>query len=70
MLRVNSTSGLDYTSKYPPVAKAIKNLAHDVILDGEIVVFNKEEILISMPSKVWHRTSCRIHITKVYHQHV
>jgi bifunctional non-homologous end joining protein LigD len=41
-LRMNSRSGLDYTSKYPPVAKAIKNLEHDVILDGEVVVFNQE----------------------------
>lgn len=41
-LRMNSRSGLDYTSKYPPVAKAIKKLEHDVILDGEVVVFNTE----------------------------
>jgi bifunctional non-homologous end joining protein LigD len=41
-LRMNSRSGLDYTSKYPHVAKAIKKLDHDVILDGEVVVFNSE----------------------------
>lgn len=37
-----SRSGLDYTSKYPPLAKALKQLKHDVILDGEAVVFNQE----------------------------
>jgi len=41
-IRMNSCSGLDYTSKYPPVAKAIRSLDHDVILDREVVVFNKE----------------------------
>jgi bifunctional non-homologous end joining protein LigD len=39
-VRMDSRSGLDYTSKYPPIAKALASLGHDVILDGEVVVFN------------------------------
>lgn len=37
-----SRSGLDYSIKYPPVVKAIKDLGHDVVLDGEVVVFNEK----------------------------
>ena len=39
-VRMDSRSALDYTARYPPVAKALKELGHDVILDGEVVVFN------------------------------
>lgn len=41
-VRMDSRSALDYTRKYPPVAKALKELGHDAVLDGEIVVFNEE----------------------------
>jgi bifunctional non-homologous end joining protein LigD len=41
-LRLDSRSALDYTRKYPPVAKALKELKHKVVLDGEVVVFNAE----------------------------
>jgi bifunctional non-homologous end joining protein LigD len=41
-VRMDSRSGLDYTSKYPPIAKALKLLSHDVVLDGEVVVFNSD----------------------------
>lgn len=41
-VRMNSRSGLDYTSKYPQVAKALKGLKHDVVIDGEVVVFGKD----------------------------
>lgn len=41
-IHMDSRSGLDYTHKYPNVAKALKSLGHDVILDGEVVVFNQE----------------------------
>lgn len=40
---MDSRSGLNYTIKYPPVEKALKGLKHDVIIDGEVVVFNQEE---------------------------
>jgi bifunctional non-homologous end joining protein LigD len=41
-VKMSSRSALDYTKKYPPVAKALKELGHDAVLDGEIVVFNEE----------------------------
>jgi bifunctional non-homologous end joining protein LigD len=33
-----SRNGLDFAQKYAPVAEALRSIAHDVILDGEIVV--------------------------------
>ena len=42
-VRMNSRSGLDYTAKYPLIAEALAALEHDVILDGEVVVFNNED---------------------------
>lgn len=39
---LSSRSGLDYTKKYPSVAKALSALDLDVILDGELVALNKE----------------------------
>jgi bifunctional non-homologous end joining protein LigD len=39
---LSSRSGLDYTSKYPSVAKELKKLDDDMIIDGEIVALNKE----------------------------
>nr|WP_067060000.1 non-homologous end-joining DNA ligase [Mucilaginibacter sp. L294] len=41
-VRMASRSGLDYTKKYPNIARALKDLGHDVIMDGEVVVFNEE----------------------------
>lgn len=41
-VRMDSRSGLNYTAKYPPVQQALKRLSHDVVLDGEVVVFNDE----------------------------
>jgi bifunctional non-homologous end joining protein LigD len=41
-VRMNSRSSLDYTHKYSPVAKALKELSHNAVLDGEVVVFNEE----------------------------
>jgi len=41
-VRMASCGGLDYTTKYPPIARALKALDHDVVLDGEAVVFNEE----------------------------
>jgi bifunctional non-homologous end joining protein LigD len=41
-VRMDSRSALDYTKKYPPVAKALKELGYDAVLDGEVVVFNEE----------------------------
>jgi len=41
-VRMDSRSALDYTKKYPPVAKALQALGRDAVLDGEVVVFNEE----------------------------
>src|SRR6476620_6071524 len=41
-VRMDSRSALDYTKKYPPVAEALKKLKKDIVLDGEVVVFNEE----------------------------
>jgi bifunctional non-homologous end joining protein LigD len=41
-VRLDSRSGLNYTSKYPPVVKALQDLPVDVLLDGEVVVLNEE----------------------------
>ena len=41
-VRMDSRSALDYTHKYPVVAKALASLGQNVVLDGEMVVFNEE----------------------------
>jgi bifunctional non-homologous end joining protein LigD len=41
-VRMDSRSALDYTKRYPLVVKALLELGHDAILDGEVVVFNEE----------------------------
>jgi bifunctional non-homologous end joining protein LigD len=41
-VRMDSRSGLDYTSKYPLVAAELKKINHRMVLDGEMVVFNEE----------------------------
>ena len=41
-VRMDSRSALDYTHKYPLVAKAIAALQRDVVLDGEVIVFNED----------------------------
>ena len=41
-VKLSSRSGLDYTHKYPAVAKALSKLEQDIIVDGEIVALNKE----------------------------
>ena len=41
-VRMDSRSALDYTHKYPNIVSALRALKHDVVLDGEMVVFNKE----------------------------
>ena len=42
MVRMDSRSSLNYTHKYPIVAQALASLKHNIVLDGEVVVFNKE----------------------------
>src|SRR5688572_28566983 len=40
--RLTSRGGHDYTRKYPPIARALQQLGHDMVLDGEAVVLNRE----------------------------
>ena len=37
-VRMDSRKGLDYTSKYPLVQKALKALQHKMVVDGEMIV--------------------------------
>ena len=41
-VRMDSRSALDYTKKYQHVVHALKALKKDIVLDGEVVVFNKD----------------------------
>jgi bifunctional non-homologous end joining protein LigD len=41
-VRMDSRGGKDYTKRYPPVERALAELGHDVVLDGEMVVFDEE----------------------------
>lgn len=41
-VRMNSRSGLDYTSKYPLIAEALKSLGHNLMVDGEVIVLNED----------------------------
>ncbi|MDB5202933.1 MAG: ligase [Ferruginibacter sp.] len=39
-VRLASRNGLNYSDKYPQIVAAMKQLAHDAVFDGEIVVHN------------------------------
>jgi bifunctional non-homologous end joining protein LigD len=41
-LELYSRTGQDFAKKYPPISKALQKLDHDFILDGEIVVIDKD----------------------------
>jgi len=41
---MNSRSAKDYTARYPVIVKALQDLGHDAVIDGEVVVFNNEGI--------------------------
>jgi bifunctional non-homologous end joining protein LigD len=40
-VRMDSRSAKDYTLRYPLIVKALKDLGHNAVIDGEVVVFNK-----------------------------
>ena len=42
VVRMDSRSAKDYTTRYPPVTQALHKLGHDAVIDGEIVVFNEK----------------------------
>ena len=41
-VRMDSRSAKDYTKRYPVLTTALRELGHDAVIDGEVVVFNKE----------------------------
>jgi bifunctional non-homologous end joining protein LigD len=41
-VHMDSRSAIDYTKRYPLIVEALKNLGHDAVFDGEVVVFNEE----------------------------
>jgi bifunctional non-homologous end joining protein LigD len=43
-VRMDSRSGKNYTIKYPVIATALKKLKHKIVVDGEVVVFDKDGI--------------------------
>ncbi|HMR82844.1 MAG TPA: DNA ligase D [Niabella sp.] len=42
--RLYSRNGLSFSEKFPPVAAALQNQKHDMILDGEIVAYNENNL--------------------------
>lgn len=55
-VQLYSRAGNDFTAKYPPVAEALRALRHDVIVDGEIVVVDKDGMPHFEWLQNWHRT--------------
>jgi len=41
-VKMHSRGGLDYTKKYPLIAKVLKELGHRMVVDGEVVVLNNK----------------------------
>ncbi|MBE8970160.1 DNA ligase D [Nostocales cyanobacterium LEGE 12452] len=41
-VKMASRSGLDYTKRYPLIGKALRELGHGAVIDGEVVVLNEE----------------------------
>src|SRR5262249_55057003 len=41
-VRLLSRTGQDFTRRFPPIVEALKNLKHDAVLDGEVVVVDND----------------------------
>lgn len=50
-----SRNHIDFATKYPPIVQALKSLKHNAILDGEIVVTDKEGVAHFEWLQSWHR---------------
>lgn len=50
-----SRNHLDFSSKYAPVVEALRELKHDVVLDGEIVVVDDDGVAHFEWLQNWHR---------------
>ena len=40
-VKLDSRSAKDYTTRYPAIAEALRQLGHNAVIDGEVVVFNE-----------------------------
>ncbi|MEX6688245.1 DNA ligase D [Danxiaibacter flavus] len=43
-LRFYSRNGIDFTERFPSIAKELAKLKHDVVLDGEVVLINDKNL--------------------------
>ncbi|UPK67969.1 DNA ligase D [Chitinophaga filiformis] len=43
-IRLGSRGGKDYTSRYPLIVEALRKIGYQVVLDGEVVVFNEDGV--------------------------
>lgn len=59
-----SRNHLDFSDKYTPITEALRELAHDVILDGEIVVVDDDGVAHFEWLQGWHKQP---HGTLQYH---
>ncbi|HKR81711.1 MAG TPA: DNA ligase D [Candidatus Saccharimonadales bacterium] len=50
-----SRRGTDFIKQYPPVVEALHALTHDVVVDGEIVVVDKDGVARFEWLQDWHR---------------
>src|SRR5688500_14693777 len=41
-VKITSRGGHDYSKKYPSIVRALENLPHKIVLDGEAIVLNNE----------------------------
>ncbi len=55
-IELYSRNSINFIEKYPPVAEAMRTFRHDVIVDGEIVVVDKDGHAHFEWLQDWHRT--------------
>ncbi|HET9411909.1 MAG TPA: non-homologous end-joining DNA ligase [Candidatus Saccharimonadales bacterium] len=65
-VQLYSRNGTDFKQHYPPVAEALHNLEHDVILDGEIIVVDPEGVPHFEYLQHWRRDKLGILLYHVF----
>lgn len=55
-IELYSRANTDFSTHYPPIAEAIRTLKHDVVLDGEIVVTDKDGVPHFEALQNWRHT--------------
>lgn len=63
-IELYSRNSLDFSEKYPPVTEALRELEHDVILDGEIVVVDDS----GLPHFEWLQSWKKVPEGTLYYQ--